>query len=183
MRKYLLRILIGLLALALIAAPLFASQPHFTATFSLGSLIANGDVAGLGTQDVNVILTASGVPQVICQNQGGNQAPGQNPPRVSATGTDFLPGNSALRKNGKAPYSDEAKWNNNQTLIAPGSQWGCPNDNWTAYVGPFVFWDTANIIVTDTSTPPTTLAAQKYRCVTTAATSTQPASVSCTPVP
>ena len=182
MRKYLLRILIGLLAVALIAAPLLAAGIHFSASFSLGSLKADGYVSGLGTQDVNVILTASGVPQVICQNQGGNQAPGQNPPRVSARGADFLPGSSTLRKNGKAPYADEAKWNNNQVLTAPGSQWGCPNDNWTAYVGPFVFWDKANITVTDANTS-ATLAAQNYSCVTTAATTTKPASVSCSPVP
>ncbi len=186
MRKYLLPMLIGLLAIALIAPPLFAGGIKLSGvSFSLGSLKADGYVSGLGTQDVNVILSASGSPQVICQNHGGNQAPGQNPPKVSASGSDFLPGNSTLRKNGKAPFADEAMWNNNQTLVdsVHASQWGCQNDNWTAYVGPFVFWDKANITVTDTSTPPTILNTQDYSCVTTAATSTASASVSCTPVP
>lgn len=182
MRKNLIRILLGVLAVALIATPLLAAGIHFGASFSLGSLIANGYVAGIGKTDVISTLEASGIPQVICQNQGGTQAPGQNPPSVSAEGSDFLPGNSTLRKNGKAPYSDEASLNNNQVLVAPGSQWGCPNDNWTAFVGPFVFWNKAKITFTDANTL-VELASQNYTCVTTAATKTKPASVSCTPVP
>lgn len=182
MQKNLVRFLVGLLAVVLLTTPLFAAGIHFNATFSLGSLIAKGYVSGIGNTDVTSTLDASGIPQVICQNQGGNQAPGQNPSRVSAEGTDFLPGNDTSRKNGKAPYADEAKWNNNQVLVAPGSQWGCPNDNWTAFVGPFVFWDTAKLTFTDANTG-ALLGSQNYSCVTTAATKSKPASVTCTAVP
>src|SRR5581483_3396856 len=122
MQKNLVRVLIGILAVVLISTPLFAAGIHFSANFNLGSLIAYGSVYGIGNTDVTSTLNASGIPQVICQNQGGNRAPGQNPPRVSAEGSDFLPGNDTARKNGKAPYSDEATWNNNQVLVAPGSQ-------------------------------------------------------------
>jgi hypothetical protein len=162
--------------------PVFAGQIHFNVNFNLGSLIASGSVAGIGNTDVLSTLNASGIPQVICKNQGGNQAPGQNPPRVSATGSDFLPGTDTTRKNGKAPYADEATWNNNVVLLAPGSQWGCPNDNWTAYVGPFIFWDSATLTFSN-ATSGEILASQNYSCVTTAATKSKPASVSCTPVP
>lgn len=182
MRKYLLRILIGLVAVFLIAVPLLAGGIHFSASFSLGSLIAKGDVAGLGTQDVLVVLTASGIPQVVCKNQGGNIAPGQKAPRVSAEGSQLLPGNDPLRKNGKAPFNTEASVDTSVPLPGPSTQYGCPNDGWTAYYSGFVFWDTAEIKVTDD--PFTTiLASQNYSCVTTAATKKTPASVSCTPVP
>lgn len=182
MRSKLVRIFIGFLVVLVTASPVFAGQVHFNAIFGLGSLIAQGYAWGLGKTDVVSTLEASGTPTVVCKNQGGNQAPGQSSPRITATGTDTLLGNSQLRKNGKAPYFDEAKFNNDEPLIVSWDVAGCPNENWTGYLGPFVFWDSATLTFKDAITGEV-LATQNYDCVTKAATKSKPASVSCTPVP
>jgi len=145
--------------------------------WTLGSLIANGYVIGLGNTDVTVVLDAWGTPEVLCTNLGGNQAPGQNPPTLGATGSQVLPGNDPLRKNGKSPFGVTAE--DPETL--PGTQGGCPNDNWTAVVT-FVYWDSARISVyqgTDPNNLGPLLLQQYFSCTTTR----NPDSVSCTAVP
>jgi hypothetical protein len=183
MSKNILRFVVGFVTILLVVTPVFAGQIHFNTTFKLGSLIAFGTVAGIGNTDVLSTLAASGIPEVICQNQGGNQAPGQNPPRLFASGSNFLPGTDLARKNGKAPYSDEATWNNDEVLVAPGALWGCPNDNWTAYVYPDrIYWDTATLTFSNANTGEI-LASQKYSCVTTLGIDIEHSSVSCKRVP
>ena len=165
-----LLVFLGVLVLVgLTTTTVFAGKYRLNATFALGSLIASGDVSGLGNQDVTLILDATGDPVVTCTNQGSNQAPGQNPSKVSATGTQFLPGNDTLRKNGKSPFDVET---NDPVLTAV--QGGCPNNNWTATTD-FVFWTAADITVKDTAGK--ILTKQHYTCTTTRT----PASVTCTP--
>jgi hypothetical protein len=141
--------------------------------FSLGSLIAKGYASGLGNQDVTVVLDASGIPVVTCTNQGGNEAPGRNPSRVSAVGDQFLPGSDPLRKNGRSPFLTET--DDPETL--PGDVAGCPNANWTGHID-FILWTDATVSVYDTATG-VLQTSQKYTCTTTRF----PASVICTRVP
>jgi uncharacterized membrane protein len=141
-------------------------------SFSLGSLIANGTLTGLGATDVKVILDASGIPLVTCTNQGGNQAPGQNPPKVSAMGLQSLFGNDPVRKNGKSPFGVET---DDPAPFVNAVEAGCPNNNWTATID-FVFWTNATITVKSLATD-AILRTQNYTCTTTLTT------VSCTPVP
>jgi len=138
--------------------------------FRLGSLIAEGFAGGLGNTDVTVELHASGIPAVLCSNPAGNTAPGQNPPRVSASGDQFLV-HENYTKNGKSPFEVETE------EPQPGltaRQMGCPNNTWTASID-FVFWTDATISVYNTATG-ALLLRQEYSCVTTR----NPDTVSCT---
>ena len=183
MRRKLTAILSALVMISLSATAAFAGRTHLSGfvAFQLGSLIASGTFVGLGKQDVAVILDATGNPVVTCTNQGGNQAPGQNPPKVLVTGITSLPGNHPLRKNGISPFQVKAK--DPQPLSA--IEFGCPNDNWTAAIE-FVFWTDAIITVREDLDPGADIilgdilfGPQSFTCTTTR----DPAGVTCTPTP
>ncbi|HSL30532.1 MAG TPA: hypothetical protein VK900_15135 [Anaerolineales bacterium] len=129
--------------------------------FSLGSLNATGTFTGLGgyKQGVDVELTASGIPVVTCTNQGGNQAPGQNPPKVSAEGNQFI-GPQLITKKGTAPMNVTA-----DAGPITGLQGGCPNNTWSAQID-FVYWTDATISVFDVKTG-ALLLQRDYACTTT----------------
>jgi hypothetical protein len=115
--------------------------------FSIGSLIANGTLTGLGgyKSGVTADLAARGIPTVLCTNQGGNQASGQNPSKIFANGKQYI-GPQAITKKGTAFMDVEA---------SPGSitalEGGCPNNNWSAKIVS-VAWTNATISVYDTAT-------------------------------
>src|SRR6266699_2801330 len=77
------------------------SSPNFTDQGTI--LNATGGLAGLGSGDVTVILTADANATTVCTNPGGNQAPGQNPGPVSVTGSEVIPGSSV--KNGNTTFT------------------------------------------------------------------------------
>ncbi len=170
MNKRIIAVAASLLVAVLIFTDAFAGGIKFTSNFSLGSLIANGTVSGIGNTDITMVLDASGIPAITCTNQGGNQVPGQSYPKVSAEGSQALPGNSPLRKNGSSPYGVETQ----PPAPLTWQQAGCPNSNWTAQIT-FVYWTNATISVYDTGTG-ALLAQQNYACTTTLT------SVSCTPI-
>ncbi|MCL6568374.1 MAG: hypothetical protein ACOYW9_02575 [Deinococcota bacterium] len=136
--------------------------------FSLGSLIAEGNVV-LGNVDVVVTLSASGIPVVSCTNQGGTQAPGQNPPKVSGAASQLILHDAPIVKNGRSPFEVEA---NAQTTLS-AKRLGCPNNNWTANID-FVFWDRATLTLTDNASG-AVLEQRDFSCVTTR----NPDSVTC----
>lgn len=141
--------------------------------FSLSSLVAEGFASGLGNTDVTIELNASGVPAVTCTNPGGNQAPGQNPPQVSASGSQFLV-HQSYTKNGSSAFFVETE------EPQPGltaKQMGCPNNTWSASID-FVFWTQATLSVYSTVTGDL-LVSQKYNCTTTRF----PPTVTCTLAP
>ena len=92
------------------------------------TLNAAGSLAGLGNDDVVVTLTATADVTATCTNQGGNQAPGQNPADVSVSGSQSIPAGEI--KNGNTPF--------NVTTIAPVSPIpgapDCPNPNWSEHI-------------------------------------------------
>lgn len=130
-----------LLALLVAVAPVIASsvhlkggkkaQPAFT-DYGL-TLNAAGELAGLGNGDVLVSMDATADVTATCTNQGGNQAPGQNPAPITVTGSQAIPEEEV--KNGNTPFS--------VTTIAPdpiipGAP-DCPNPNWTEEITDLAF--------------------------------------------
>lgn len=141
-------------------------------SFSLGSLISNGTISGIGNTDVQIVLTGSGIPAITCYNNGSNPVPGQSTPKVTASGSENLLGNDGFRKNGKTLFGVET----NPPPPLTWDQAGCPNSNWTAAIT-FVYWTNATIYVYDLSTGALLLGPVNYVCNTTLT------SVSCTLAP
>jgi hypothetical protein len=167
MKKILYPVFTAILIAVLLVSPAGAGGYKLSGTtFTLSSLLTNGFATGLGKTDWLISLAASGTGAVVCVNNGNNPVPGQSAPHIDGSASQGLPGNSTLRKNGKAPFSLEAI----PPEEAPGytltwEQGGCPNSNWTAYVD-FVFWDHAVISLRDPATLET-VATFEFVCTTT----------------
>lgn len=113
----------------------FAASPHFvgrgpTLTDEGTTLNATGSVAGLGNEDLTVVLDATGIASVECVNPGGNRAPGQDTSvDVSGEVTDIEV------KNGRAFFDVST----NEPVVT-GAE-ACPNAQWTAVVTDVEFSD------------------------------------------
>jgi len=180
MKKRLFSLLSVLLMAMLVTSPVAAGRGigFSSVTFSLGSLIADGFVTGLGRTDVTVVLDATGErAEVSCINNGGSVVPGHSSPKLQAVGIDNWAGNDASRKNGKAPFDTET------SDFLPWDAAGCPNSNWVGHID-FVYWTVATLTVHLGFNNPNgaILSTQDYSCVTTR-DENGVGSVSCTPVP
>jgi hypothetical protein len=119
---------------ALAASPHFkkGGEPTCTITFtsaSSASVTCTATMAGLGNADVVVTTSVRGSAVYTCQNQGGNQAPGQNKVLIGpATSTTTIPASQI--KNGNLTFTTVPA-----VLTAPdtvsAAVAGCPNNNWT----------------------------------------------------
>ena len=94
------------------------------------------------TRGVTVTLTGFGnVINVTCTNPSGKQSPGQNPGRITVTGSQQV--DFTQTQAGDLPISFSAG-----QLVFPGA---CPNNKWTATYA--IAWTAATIDITDNALP------------------------------
>jgi len=115
------------------------------------TLTAGGALAGLGNGDVFIRLTAQANASSTCTNQGGNQAPGQNPAPITVAGTQSIPASEI--KNGNVAFL--LTTNAPQTPV-PGAP-GCPNPNWTEDINDLAFTSATITVQQPGSTGPVVL--------------------------
>jgi hypothetical protein len=132
----------------------YAGNVHFVGNLftSSGSFVVEGDAVGLGNGAFTFHLTAYGEGIALCQNKGGNIAPGQKPIKVSSATFDTFTSSSNGRTHvylrapdpGTVPLTD-----------APSAKKaGCPNGNWRVIgVAPnSTYWKSAVLNVTNAAT-------------------------------
>lgn len=133
-------LLVTMVTISIAAVVAFASSvhlkpPHSDPSFNDGGLFlsASGELAGLGDADVLIKLSAQANVDSTCTNQGGNQAPGQNPAPLTVTGAQPIPKTEI--KNGTTPFAVST---NPPVTPIPGAP-GCPNSNWTEDINDLSF--------------------------------------------
>jgi hypothetical protein len=127
LRRFGIIAVLALLVTAFAAVPVLAQNPHFIRGPFFSDqgtqLLVTGTVAGLGNEDIDVVVDATGIATVECINPGGNRAPGQDT-TVDVSGE----ANDVQVKNGRATFrvlTDEP--------LVTGAE-ACPNPAWTADV-------------------------------------------------
>ncbi len=130
-----------LLALLVAAVPALASSVHLKGGANAEpaftddglTLTASGELAGLGFGDVLVTLEATADVTSTCTNNGGNQAPGQNPAPITVSGSQAIPQDEL--KNGNTPFLVMTMPPETPIPGAPD----CPNPNWAEEITDLAF--------------------------------------------
>lgn len=123
----------AVLAVVLIAPAALAANVHFVKgpsfTDNGTTLTTTGKLAGLGNEDLKITVAVTGIAtKITCTNPGGNQAPGQNKPGVTADGSQTI--SSDQIKNGSVTI----KVTTAEPSRLTARQAGCPNNRWTATI-------------------------------------------------
>jgi hypothetical protein len=142
----------GLTAAIVLAAVTWHSGPTFTHSPGSDGILntfddtftATGDGSGFGNQPAVATIALKGTVRYTCQNNGGNQAPGQNPVPASTTGSQDL---------GNADHNGRGVLNLTVGPIAAsatvsGKTAGCPNENWSGINPVFQGSRTATLTIT-----------------------------------
>ena len=155
MKKRIISSLIATLVLFMMPLAVYAGL-HFvgTTTFGFGSLRATADISGFGNNTDTVVVTLSAIGNnltAMCQNKGGNRAPGQNPVSVNLnTSQTVSPG-----KNGQSVV------NFHVNLLPTAVAAGCPNKNWTVTD----LYGTLNVTLNAVDSATGAQASQSFLCV------------------
>jgi hypothetical protein len=135
-----------MLALLLTTVTALGASPHFkkggtpTCRDTGTQLSCSGSLAGLGNEDVDIVLTADALASFACVNPGGNESPGQNKVPFTATGSQHF--DATEIKNGNLSFTVAAP---TTPPTATPQQAGCPNGNWSTRLATVEF---ANIRLT-----------------------------------
>ncbi len=139
MNQFTRRILVVALAAlgtALFVAPTATAQgEHFTkrgvpVCTDIGTqLRCTGELAGLGNEDLEIVLSADALVQANCVNPGGNESPGQNKVLRQVSAPPLVIPGSAI-KNGRARFTVTT----NPVQAPTAREAGCPNPNWSTRV-------------------------------------------------
>lgn len=97
------------------------------------TLSASGALSGLGEGDILIDIEATADVTATCSNQGGHQAPGQNPAPITVTGSVSIPEGSV--KNGNTPFAVTTL---EPPTPIPGAP-DCPNTNWSEDITDLAF--------------------------------------------
>ena len=140
MRKLGIIAVLSLMALAIVAVPALAKPTatggtHFTrggdpvCTITGATVDCSAELAGLGEGDIVSETTVEGFAVYTCQNQGGQQAPGQNKVLEGPDTTPVvIPADEV--KNGRATIPGTSTLEADETVS--GAEAGCPNNKtWT----------------------------------------------------
>ena len=175
MRRFAAVVIVAIAITGLFAQQALAVSPHLKGRNPVSftddglTLTARVSYAGLGNFDSLQVLTATGNTTSTCTNQGGNQAPGQNPAPVTVVGATPVPAGDI--KNGNVTITTTT---DRPVTPVPGAP-GCPNSNWreditdvsftsatirllqdqTAADGAFGRWETLVLTVNCTFSPAT----------------------------
>lgn len=129
-----------------------AGSVHFVGgvSFTRGSLQAFGDIAGVGNANITARLDAYATVLALCENPGGNTAPGRNPIRATTLSTGYFESD----KNGRISLALRAPDPLTTTPPPPSPSpktAGCPNGNWTVsgFVPGSTRWTNATITLFD----------------------------------
>jgi hypothetical protein len=145
LRKIGIIAVLSLMTLAIAAVPALADNPHFgqgrkAATFTdLGQqLQVTGTIAGLGSEPLEVTVTADATADTFCFNPSDPEqehpVPGQTQEDITVTG-----GTGEVTPDRNGNFIIEAGDLVTTTPTVTPGQAGCPSNKWTAAVGDVTF--------------------------------------------